>query len=373
MSQSLWKERERRLDDGKDDRMKLEKRVVGLVAAILLVLSVAVCGIFLGIPDLHVWAQQKHLQYATQVEKGESVLSLMQAETAVLKEGQQDIEMQGQLRLEIPEEVKTADVGIEQNFVEQEVRIYIPEISQSYFYDYPMIGSSDHIDDIKYDVENKKGLIDILLDDVYITDVTWQDHYLYMDFVAPRDRYDKIVVIDAGHGGSDPGAEVLGTEEKDIDLAIAKKILPYFQDQDKIGIFYTRTDDSSLSLEKRVGLANTLQADLFLSIHNNTTASGRMSGINGTEVMYHAADESGASKAFAQTCLDQLLQTLGSGSKGVVVGDDIYIIRTAQMPVALAEIGFMTNQEELDKLKSDEYQEAAAKALAQAVLQTLEE
>ena len=68
-----------------------------------------------------------------------------------------------------------------------------------------------------------------------------------------------------------------------------------------------------------------------------------------------------------------LLQTLGSGSKGVVVGDDIYIIRTAQMPVALVEIGFMTNQEELDKLKSDEYQEAAAKALAQAVLQTLEE
>lgn len=61
----------------------------------------------------------------------------MQAETAVLKEGQQDIEMQGQLRLEIPEEVKTADVSIEQNYVDQEVRIYIPEISQSYFYDYP--------------------------------------------------------------------------------------------------------------------------------------------------------------------------------------------------------------------------------------------
>ena len=73
-----------------------------------------------------------------------------------------------------------------------------------------MIGSSDHIDDIKYDVENKKGLIDILLDNVYITDVTWQDHYLYMDFVAPRDRYDKIVVIDAGHGGSDPGSRSSG-------------------------------------------------------------------------------------------------------------------------------------------------------------------
>lgn len=87
MSQSLWKESGRRLDDGKDDRMKLEKKVVGLVATILLVLSVAVCGIFLGIPDLHVWAQQKQLQYATQVEKGESVLSLMQGGDRRFKRG----------------------------------------------------------------------------------------------------------------------------------------------------------------------------------------------------------------------------------------------------------------------------------------------
>ena len=79
------------------------------------------------------------------------------------------------------------------------------------------------------------------------------------------------------------------------------------------------------------------------------------------------------SKAFAQICLDHVTEALESRDKGLVEGDEIYIIRTSEVPVALIEVGFMTNQEELDKLKSDEYQEAAAKALAQAVLQTLEE
>ena len=67
-------------------------------------------------------------------------------------------------------------------------------------------------------------------------------------------------------------------------------MMPYFEQMIKYCVFYTRNDDSSVSLEERVGLANRLQTDLFLSIHNNTTASGRMSGINGTEVMYHMED-----------------------------------------------------------------------------------
>lgn len=353
--------------------MKIEKKIVKAVTMTLALLCVIVCGVLLGVPDFHVWAQKKQLQYTTQVQQGESVLALMKAETAVVTEGNEEHTMKGQLRLELPPGVSQKDVTIDEDVVSATVRIYIPDIRESYFYDYPMIGSSDHIEDIKYDVERGEGVISISTDDVYITDSIREDDYIYLSFVPPRDRYDHIVVIDAGHGGKDPGAAAQGIQEKDIDLAIVKKMMPYFEQNDKIGVFYTRDDDSSVSLEERVGLANRLQADLFLSIHNNTTASGRMSGINGTEVMYHMEDGTGASKRFAQTCLDSLLTSLGSGSKGVVVGDDIYIIRMAQMPVALAEIGFLTNQEELERLSSDAYQEAAAKALYQAIVTTLEE
>jgi N-acetylmuramoyl-L-alanine amidase len=128
-----------------------------------------------------------------------------------------------------------------------------------------------------------------------------------------------------------------------------------------------------MALAQRSGLANRLHADLFLSVHINSTASGRTSSINGTEVMYRVGDKSGASKAFADNCLDCLLEALDSNSKGVVAGDEIKIIRTAEVPVALAEIGFITNNEERKLMQSEEYQKKAAKALYEAVMKTLAE
>ncbi|MCR4674525.1 MAG: N-acetylmuramoyl-L-alanine amidase, partial [Lachnospiraceae bacterium] len=67
------------------------------------------------------------------------------------------------------------------------------------------------------------------------------------------------------------------------------------------------------------------------------------------------------------------LSTLGSNSKGLVAGDEIYIIRTSNVPVALAEVGFITNKEELEKMVSEEYQQKAAQSLYDAIITTLKE
>lgn len=351
----------------------MEKKVVRGVTIFLLILTICVSFVLLNYPDLHVFALQKRVEYAAKVKTGYSVLDLMRDETEVLAQSSQGEDAQKQLRLEVPENVKLDQVKVTNQPVYQTVEIEIPKIEKSYFYDYPMIGSSDHISDITFDVEGDKGVIDIVLDSVYELDIQKKGHYMYLDFVNPRDIYDYIVVVDAGHGGNAPGATKQGITEKDIDLDIVKKLKKKLDDSDKkIGVYYTRLDDTNPSLESRVTLANDLSADLFLSVHNNSTASGRMSGINGTEVMYRVSDKSGKSKEFAEVCLNSLLQTLGSQDKGVVAGDDIYIIRTSQVPVALVEVGFMTNQEELDKLNSSEYQEQCAQALYDSILQMLD-
>ena len=98
-----------------------------------------------------------------------------------------------------------------------------------------------------------------------------------------------------------------------------------------------------------------------------------MSTISGTEVMYHAADKSGESKLFASICLNHLLGDLETKSKGTVVGDDIYIIRESEVPVALVEVGFMTNQKELERLCDSDYQSRAAKAMYDAIIEYLYE
>ncbi len=138
-----------------------------------------------------------------------------------------------------------------------------------------------------------------------------------------------------------------------------------------MGFYYTRSDDTFIDLKDRVGLANSLGADLFLSIHNNSTSSGRLSRINGAEVMYRVSDESGRSREFAQTCLDEMIDELGCRRRGVVAGDDIYIIRTSKAPVALAEVGFMTNEQELANLNDPDYQKRTAHALYKAIIKTL--
>lgn len=351
----------------------MEQKVVRGVTVVMLIVTISVSFVLLNYTDLHVFALQKRLEYSARAKEGYSVLDLMRDETEILVNSGKDSGIYKQLRIELPPNVEASQVKIINKYVYQTIEIQIPNVGNAYVYDYPMVGSSDKIEDITYSTENGYGTIDIVLDSVYEVDVNERDRYMYLGFVEPKDMYDTIVVVDAGHGGNAPGATKQGISEKDIDLAIVKKVKEKLDQSDKdIRVYYTRLDDTNPSLESRVSLANTLSADLFLSVHNNSTASGRMSGISGTEVMYRVSDETGKSKQFAQICLDNLLQTLGSLDKGVVAGDDIYIIRTAQMPVALVEVGFMTNQEELDKLNSAEYQEACAEALCNSIYQMLE-
>ena len=175
-----------------------------------------------------------------------------------------------------------------------------------------------------------------------------------------------------GHGGRAVGANKQGINEKDIDLAIVLKLKEIFDNSDQnIGVYYTRTDDSNPTFDQRVQLANKSDADLFISIHNNSTRSGRMSGTSGTQVMYDETSE--ASRQFAQICLEEVTGRIGSRDKGLVEGDSIYIIRTSEVPVALIEVGFMTNKDELEKLNSDAYQRETAEGVYQAVLRAFEE
>ena len=137
-------------------------------------------------------------------------------------------------------------------------------------------------------------------------------------------------------------------------------------------VYYTRTDDSNPSYDERAGLANKADADLFISIHNNSYS--RSSAIKGTEVIYNPADESEfSSKRLAEICLEEVTGELGSRNRGLIAGSDIHIMHRSKVPVALIEVGFMSNREELKLLNSEEYQDRAAKAVYKAIFRALEE
>jgi len=151
-----------------------------------------------------------------------------------------------------------------------------------------------------------------------------------------------------------------------------KKILDQ-EDEKKIKVFYTRLDDSNPSLAERADMANQLNADLFISVHNNASADGKFDNTNGTMVLYSQKQDDEDSKRLAQICLDNVNESAGSKNLGLVKGDHIYIIRTSNVPVALIEVGYMTNTKELNNLCSAEYQKKVAKGIYNAIMQAFEE
>ena len=354
----------------------MEQKVMGAFTAVILAVVIIMSCILIYVPNMHIIALR--IQDSKLSGGRVSVMDMLRASDLELRgEGEETREsvLKGhQIRLALPENVTSASVSLEDIYVDKTIAISINGIGKDYFEKYPMRGESNNIIDITYDSENLVGVIEITLDKVLEAQMTSEGEYIYVDFVDPHQVYDKIVVVDAGHGGNVPGATKMGVYEKDINLDIVLELKKLFDRSDKnIGVYYTRTDDSNPSFENRVGLANDSNADIFISVHNNSTASGRMSSINGCEVMYEGGDPTGESKKLAEVCLNHLLKELGAKSKGTVVGDEVYIIRMSQSPVALVEVGFMTNQKELENLQDKEYQRKAALAIYEAVLEYLNE
>jgi len=176
---------------------------------------------------------------------------------------------------------------------------------------------------------------------------------------------DKIIVLDAGHGGSDPGAQRSGVSEKDLTLQITNQLKKRLT-QMGARVVMTRTDDTFVSLEDRVRITNETKPDLFVSIHINALES--TSGIYGIETYYQTEQ----SRALAGAIHQQLVQGLGVPDRFVRKAR-FYVINHTPVPAILAEVGFISNPQERDKLGSSDYQVKIADSVSAGITQFLTE
>ena len=358
----------------------MEQKVMGLAMVVIVTITVALSFVLMSYPQLHNVAESMEEQREGMVLNGQSVFDLLKghgvnesdaASNELLPVVEEDKLKGQQFRLTLPDNIKSDAVSVESDYVNKITRVSIKGITNTYFDDYPMIGNPDNIVDVVYSNLNRVGSIDIAMDKVKEIAMTTEGNYLYLDFIDAKDIYEHVVVIDAGHGGKAPGATKQGVSEKNIDLDIVLALKELFDEKPIPGlkVYYTRTTDVNPAFMNRVGLANDTKADVFVSVHNNSTKSGRMSGTSGTEVMYHETDRSGESLRLSMILLDNLIESLGTKNKGTVKGDEIYIIREAKVPVALIEVGFMTNKTELNNLCDEEYQKMCAQAIYDGIME----
>lgn len=348
----------------------MEEKVIKFTAEVLVCLTLIFSVMYMKLPDVQAWAiarENGEYQPDKQTEqKNNNNLTLRDTDIA-------DAEKNMQLCVTLPDGVTGEEIRLSNDYMTQTLRIEIPHTDNSYFESYPLAGSSDHIEGISYSQGKSADVIEITTDRVYEIMTGYDKEYYYLDFIVPEELYDYVVVIDAGHGGKDGGAEKFGVKEKDIDLAIVLELKELFDASDaNMKVYYTRIDDENPSYEKRVGLANKSNADLFISVHNNSYKYS--TSIKGTEVMYSESFEGDfTSERLAEICMEEMTMELGSRDRGLLKGDNIFIIKNSKVPAALIEVGFMTNKEELGLLNSAEYQQKAAKAIYQAVFRALEE
>jgi N-acetylmuramoyl-L-alanine amidase len=182
--------------------------------------------------------------------------------------------------------------------------------------------------------------------------------------VANRGR--GLIIIDPGHGGGDPGAVGNGIQEKDVVLAMSLRLGRILQGMG-YSVQYTRTTDVEIGLQPRVELANNLRADVFISIHANSLASGN-SPISGIETYHNPGSTAGFS--LATLVQQQLVRATGGVDRGVKSAR-FYVIRHTQMPSILVETGFVTNPQEAANLNNPNYQERLAQAMANGIDQFL--
>jgi|LSQX01.2.fsa_nt_gb N-acetylmuramoyl-L-alanine amidase len=187
----------------------------------------------------------------------------------------------------------------------------------------------------------------------------------------------KVIYVDPGHGGPDPGANYKDIMEKDINLEISKILSELLMRKGAI-VYMTREDDYDLSvphaylrkrsdLSRRVRLINDSLCDLYLSIHLNATSS---TSWKGAQVFYDNINDKNI--LLATKIQDSFKRYLGSKRKVKEV-KDLYMYRDIKRPGVLLEVGFLSNPNERYLLKKDYYQRKISNAIIEGVLKYLYE
>lgn len=275
------------------------------------------------------------------------------------------------LCIPLTQDIKSEQVQIENYYMEKEMRVYIEGVEEAFFETEPISGNIQNI--IKGTYETIKGsvLLTFQLADVYEYRSVLEENCLYIELVTPKEMYEKIVVIDAGHGGEDNGIVADGLKEKDLTLEIVKKVKEKLDNTD-VKVYYTRMEDKAVAEEDRVAIANRVKADMLISIH---AAWMEDSKIYGTQTIYN---ESFFIPGFGSVELADMLERevvtaiSGKGLGLVAADEENVVIREATVPAAMIQVGCLSNAQEIVLLRKDSYIDRIATGIYDTIMKAYE-
>ena len=195
---------------------------------------------------------------------------------------------------------------------------------------------------------NGKTYINLKTSTIKGFSVTQTSSYIYVKYAEPKQMFNRVIVVDAGHGGQDSGATGNGYYEKNMTLKIVQSIKSNFDKNSAYKVYYTRLSDWYPSLSYRYRMANEVDADRFLSVHINSSDSASSKG---TETLYKTY------KTYAQTLQTSALAGMGytkggSYDRGLKYRSDLAVLNGPKMTTSLVELGFISNSTEANRINT---------------------
>ena len=362
---------------------KMEKKILIFMAEIMAFCAIIGNGILFFAPQLRE-EKKKQEEYRQEKQKEEATMLLAKEKNAeaYLRDisyrieraevrKKMKVELKKQIVLTLPQNTSKTDVKVEQDRLRRTITIKIPKAGKEYFKLMPPDGPNPHLIEMTSKVVGETAILQMRTDQVMEVQKTANRYFCTLSFLTPQEVYDKVVVVDAGHGAKSIGEVADGTKEKDVNLAIAQKLKEKLQAQG-IGVYCTRTKDVNPTEQARAELANGVHADYLISIHCNAMQNKKFSYIYGIEGSYKDKKKGDAARKLAEQCVENAVLRSDSVNRGIQKDEQSVLLKKSKVPTVLVRVGFLSNDQERKKLTDQVYQEAIAQGLCDAIVTATE-
>lgn len=277
--------------------------------------------------------------------------------------------------LPVNPDVKTEDILVTDDYLNNQIIVYIPGNYVDTYKNDCIINHYSGINDIELSLSsNNETILCFNTSKIMVCSPQVEDNVLSLAFLSPKDVYKNIVVLDAGHGGYDPGAVRDDIHESKINLAIVYNYTKDLFEQSDIKVYYTRTTDTFVELNDRAKFASKVGADCFVSLHQNTYSDPKIKGLS----VYHSSlnTNKGVSGLTGKKMADFFVERMCSKLEMKKIGridQPLTVTTHNSVPAVLIELGFMSNPDELARLSDPEFQKKAGQALFDTIVQLFDE
>lgn len=275
----------------------------------------------------------------------------------------------------LPADVKAEEVTIENHYMDRELWVSVArgdlDDCEGFYETNGVYGNCESVTEGHFDVEKDRICLRFDLTGVYEYHSIFEDNTLYVEFMTPKEVYDKIIVIDPAYGLQEDGVQANGVSAKDITLEVAKAVKAKLDNTD-IKVYYTRMDDSNPVAEKRVELATATKADMLIRIE---VSGNENTKLYGTEAVYNSRFfiPGFGSVELADLLEREVVTAISGKANGLLeAGEEDVVISSATVPAAAIKVGYLTNGQEFILLQREDYIQRIAEGIYQTVMKAYE-